>query len=512
MHSSLLTRTLAVRAAAAAASAARAAASARAATMTTRAAAAAEGAGGGRRHHFDLVVLGGGSGGLAAARRAAELGASACLVESGRLGGTCVNVGCVPKKVMYNAAMHAELIHDHADYGFTVGSVDFSWRTIKEKRDAYIKRLNDIYQRNLDNSKVEVVRGGAMFTLEEGQPAVTVDGRVYTAPHIVIATGGHPSMPPDSSVPGASLGMTSDGFFELEELPNRVVLVGAGYIAVELAGIFAALGAQTSLLIRQNEVLRNFDAMISTNCTQELLKSGVDVRKYTQVRSVSRGSPGGPLQVAVATNGPGEAERTEVMVGVEALIWAVGRGPNTADLGLGKVGIETDQQGHVTVDEFQNTSRAGVYALGDVCGRALLTPVAIMAGRKLAARLFGGEPGARMHYDNIPSVVFSHPPIGAVGLTQREAEERFGRGAVRAYTATFTPMYHAVTERKGTCVMKLVCAHDDERVVGIHMQGAGCDEMLQGFSVALRCGATKADFDRTVAIHPTSSEELVTMR
>ncbi|XP_078474568.1 glutathione reductase, mitochondrial isoform X2 [Lampetra planeri] len=297
-----------------------------------------------------------------------------------------------------------------------------------------------------------------------------------------------------------------------QQRTRRVVLVGAGYIAVELAGIFAALGAQTSLLIRQNEVLRNFDAMISTNCTQELLKSGVDVRKYTQVRSVSRGSPGGPLQVAVATNGPGEAERTEVMVGVEALIWAVGRGPNTADLGLGKVGIETDQQGHVTVDEFQNTSRAGVYALGDVCGRALLTPVAIMAGRKLAARLFGGEPGARMHYDNIPSVVFSHPPIGAVGLTQREAEERFGRGAVRAYTATFTPMYHAVTERKGTCVMKLVCAHDDERVVGIHMQGAGCDEMLQGFSVALRCGATKADFDRTVAIHPTSSEELVTMR
>uniref|UniRef100_A0A8C3WRH1 Glutathione reductase, mitochondrial n=1 Tax=Catagonus wagneri TaxID=51154 RepID=A0A8C3WRH1_9CETA len=376
---------------------------------------------------FDYLVIGGGSGGLASARRAAELGARAAVVESHKLGGTCVNVGCVPKKVMWNTAVHSEFMHDHVDYGFQTCESKFNWRVIKEKRDAYVSRLNTIYQNNLTKSHIEIIRGHAAFT-SDPQPTVEVNGKKYTAPHILIATGGAPSVPQESQIPGASLGITSDGFFQLEELPSRSVIVGAGYIAVEIAGILSALGSKTSLMIRHDK------------------------------------------------------------------------------------GIQTDDKGHIIVDEFQNTNVKGVYAVGDVCGRALLTPVAIAAGRKLAHRLFECKEDSKLDYDNIPTVVFSHPPIGTVGLTEDEAIYKYGKENVKTYSTTFTPMYHAVTKRKTKCVMKMVCANKEEKVVGIHMQGIGCDEMLQGFAVAVKMGATKSDFDNTVAIHPTSSEELVTLR
>uniref|UniRef100_A0A8C6BGT6 Glutathione reductase, mitochondrial n=1 Tax=Monodon monoceros TaxID=40151 RepID=A0A8C6BGT6_MONMO len=376
---------------------------------------------------YDYLVIGGGSGGLASARRAAELGARAAVVESHKLGGTCVNVGCVPKKVMWNTAVHSEFMHDHVDYGFQSCEGKFSWRVIKEKRDAYVSRLNTIYQNNLIKSHIEIIRGHAVFT-GDAQPTVEVNGEKYTAPHILIATGGVPSLPQESQIPGASLGITSDGFFQLEELPSRSVIVGAGYIAVEIAGILSALGSKTSLIIRHDK------------------------------------------------------------------------------------GIQTDDKGHILVDEFQNTNVKGVYAVGDVCGKALLTPVAIAAGRKLAHRLFECKEDSKLDYDNIPTVVFSHPPIGTVGLTEDEAIYKYGKENVKVYSTTFTPMYHAVTKRKTKCVMKMVCANKEEKVVGIHMQGIGCDEMLQGFAVAVKMGATKSDFDNTVAIHPTSSEELVTLR
>uniref|UniRef100_A0A5G2RBI7 Glutathione reductase, mitochondrial n=1 Tax=Sus scrofa TaxID=9823 RepID=A0A5G2RBI7_PIG len=376
---------------------------------------------------FDYLVIGGGSGGLASARRAAELGARAAVVESHKLGGTCVNVGCVPKKVMWNTAVHSEFMHDHVDYGFQSCESKFNWRVIKEKRDAYVSRLNTIYQNNLTKSHIEIIHGHAAFT-SDPQPTVEVNGKKYTAPHILIATGGVPSVPPESQIPGASLGITSDGFFQLEELPSRSVIVGAGYIAVEIAGILSALGSKTSLMIRHDK------------------------------------------------------------------------------------GIQTDDKGHIIVDEFQNTNVKGIYAVGDVCGRALLTPVAIAAGRKLAHRLFECKEDSKLDYDNIPTVVFSHPPIGTVGLTEDEAICKYGKENVKIYSTTFTPMYHAVTKRKTKCVMKMVCANKEEKVVGIHMQGIGCDEMLQGFAVAVKMGATKSDFDNTVAIHPTSSEELVTLR
>ncbi|KAG9333326.1 hypothetical protein JZ751_012791 [Albula glossodonta] len=417
---------------------------------------------------FDFLVIGGGSGGLAGARRAAELGATAAVVESHKLGGTCVNVGCVPKKVMWNTAVHAEFLHDQADYGFKGGHAHFSWPFIKSRRDAYISRLNQIYQNNLDKATIETIHGYAVFT-DDPEPTVEVNGKKYTAPHILIATGGRPS------VLRASLGITSDGFFELESLPKRSVIVGAGYIAVEMAGILSTLGSKTSIIIRQGTVLRNFDSLISSNCTKELQSSGIELCKNSQVKSVRKTDKG--LEVTLITKDPEKEEEGKISTIQE--------------------GVKQDERGHIVVDEFQNTSRQGIYAVGDVCGKALLTP---------------GKADSKVDYSNIPTVVFAHPPIGTVGLTEDEAIQRQGKENVKTYTTSFTPMYHAITSRKTQCVMKLVCVGKEEKVVGLHMQGIGCDEMLQGFAVAIKMGATKADFDRTIAIHPTSSEELVTMR
>ncbi|XP_028661649.2 glutathione reductase, mitochondrial [Erpetoichthys calabaricus] len=458
---------------------------------------------------FDFLVIGGGSGGLAGARRAAELGASVAVIESHKLGGTCVNVGCVPKKVMWNTAVHAEYVHDHEDYGFHGSNVKFNWRLIKEKRDAYVKRLNEIYQNNLNKAKIETIRGHAIFT-SDPEPTVEVSGVKYTAPHILIATGGYPAIPSEKQVPGASLGITSDGFFELEGLPGRTVIVGAGYIAVEMAGILSALGSKTSLILRQEKVLRSFDSLISTNCTQELEKAGIDLWKNSQVKLVRKGDKG--LEVTIMTRKADGQETTSTIQDVDCLLWAIGREPKTKEMNLEVLGLKLDDKGHIVVDEYQNTSRNGIYAVGDVCGKALLTPVAIAAGRKLAHRLFEGKKDSKLDYSNIPTVVFSHPPIGTIGLTEDEATVTYGKENIKTYTTSFTPMYHAITARKTQCVMKLVCAGKEEKVVGLHMQGLGCDEMLQGFAVAIKMGATKADFDNTVAIHPTSSEELVTMR
>nr|XP_036853597.1 glutathione reductase, mitochondrial [Manis javanica] len=410
---------------------------------------------------YDYLVIGGGSGGLASARRAAELGARVAVVESHKLGGTCVNVGCVPKKVMWNTAVHSEFLHDHVDYGFESCESKFSWRVIKEKRDAYVSRLNTIYQNNLTKSHIEIIHGHAAFT-GNPKPTVEVAGKKYTAPHILIATGGTPSRPPESRIPGASLGITSDGFFQLEELPSRSVIVGAGYIAVEIAGILSALGSRTSLVIRHEKFLRNFDSIISSNCTEELENAGIEVLKYSQVKEVKKTTSG--LEVCMVTLVPGRKPTLATIPDVDCLLWAIGRDPNSRSLNLNKLGIQTDDKGHILVDEFQNTNVKGIYAVGDVCGRALLTPVAIAAGRKLAHRLFEYKEDSKLDYDNIPTVVFSHPPIGTVGLTEDEAIYKYGKENVKIYSTTFTPMYHAVTKRKTKCVMKMVCVDKEEKV------------------------------------------------
>ncbi|XP_013069703.2 glutathione reductase, mitochondrial-like isoform X1 [Biomphalaria glabrata] len=445
---------------------------------------------------YDYLVVGGGSGGLASARRAAEFGIKAAIIEEARWGGTCVNVGCVPKKVMYYTASHAELIHEHKGYGFDVEFKGFDWKQVKKSRDDYIKRLNGIYESNLDKSKVDKITGHAMFTSDK---SVEVNGELYSADHILIATGGRPSIP---SIPGAEYGITSDGFFELEDLPKKVVVVGAGYIAVELAGIFNSLGSNTSLLIRYDQVLRSFDGLISKGVTDNLEVAGVKIMRHTEVSKVTKDSEG---ILTVETN-------SGTINNVNCLVWAIGRVPNSDNLGLDRVGINIDKHNNIEVDDYQNTNIKGIYALGDVCGKALLTPVAIAAGRRLAHRLFDGKTDLKLDYTNIPTVVFSHPPVGTIGLTEEEAERKYGREKLKIYTSNFLPMYYAMTENKVRCNMKLICVLPDEKVIGLHMIGQGCDEMLQGFGVAIKMGATKAQFDECVAIHPTSAEELVTMR
>jgi glutathione reductase (NADPH) len=444
---------------------------------------------------FDLISIGGGSGGLACAQRAAEFGAKAAVVESHRLGGTCVNVGCVPKKVMWNAASVAQCLADADDYGFHGAVAGNDWPTLKRKRDAYVLRLNAIYERTLTTKGVTLVRGVARFL---GKNTVEVNGERLTARHIVIATGGRPMLP---DLPGAGLGIVSDGFFSLEQRPKRVAIVGSGYVACELSGALHALGSEVELFIRKDHLLTSFDSMLGKSLMREMAEQGIAIHPYVVPASVQERSG---LKTLAAADG-------REFAGFDCLLWAVGRTANVAGLDLEKAGIEADDGGFVVTDGFQNTSVPGIYAVGDVTGRAALTPVAIAAGRRLSDRLFGNKSERRLEYSMIPTVVFTHPPIGTVGASEAEARAQYG-DAVKAYVADFTPMYHALTARKTHTDMKLVCVGPEERIVGCHIIGNGADEMLQGFAVAIRMGATKRDFDDTVAIHPTSAEELVTMR
>jgi glutathione reductase (NADPH) len=443
---------------------------------------------------YDYIAIGGGSGGLATAQRAAEYGARVAVVEPARLGGTCVNVGCVPKKLMWNAASLAHGIEDAAGYGFDVELKGHDWAALKAARDAYVARLNGIYESNLGRKNIDWIRGAARFV---DAHTLGVGEQRLTAPHITIATGGRPSLP---AIPGAGLGITSDGFFALAERPARVAIVGSGYVAVELAGAFAALGSRVTVAVRQERVLRHFDTMLSSALAREMAGDGIELVTHAVPASLAAGPAGHELLLADGrTLGP-----------FDCVLWAIGREPLSAELDLDAAGV-AQVDGFVITDHLQNTNVAGVYAIGDVTGREALTPVAIAAGRRLADRLFGGRPDRHLDYELIPTVIFSHPPIGTVGLTEAAARE-LHHDAVRVYSAGFVPMYHALTPHKRRAEMKLVCAGPDEKVVGLHVIGQGADEMLQGFSVALKMGARKRDFDDTIAIHPTAAEELVTMR
>ena len=445
---------------------------------------------------YDLVVIGGGSGGLAAAQRAVEYGATAAVIERGRLGGTCVNVGCVPKKVMWSAETLAHAFHDARDYGFAVPQhIAHDWAALKTRRDAYVERLNGIYARNLDQKNIPHIVGTARMT---DANTVQVGDRALSAAHLIVATGGRPSIP---AIPGAELGIDSDGFFELETLPRRVAIAGAGYIAVEFAGMLRALGAEVTLFFRYDSVLRSFDAMLQESLLEALADDGITL--------VPRATPaaleGSAGEVSVRTEAGAEHGP------FDCWIWAAGRVPETDNLGLAAAGVATDERGYITTDAYQVTNVGHIYAVGDVTGRAQLTPVAIAAGRRLADRVFGGMEGRHLSYDSIPSVIFTHPPIGTCGMTEAEARQAHG-DAVKTYTSDFVPLFYGVTDHKPRTRMKLVTVGKEEHVVGLHVIGPGADEMLQGFGVAIKMGATKADFDNTVAIHPTSAEEFVTMR
>jgi glutathione reductase (NADPH) len=446
-------------------------------------------------NRFDLLVIGGGSGGIAHARRAAEYGATVGVIEHGPLGGTCVNVGCVPKKVMWYTASHAHHFAHAADYGFDVSVNGHDWAALKSRRDSYVHRLNGIYENNLDKSGVTTITGTASFV---DAHTVAVGGEYYYADRVVVATGGQPIVP---DIPGAELGITSDGFFELEERPRRVLVAGSGYIAVELAGVFNGLGSETQLVVRKDGIIRSFDSMLGEQLMEAMQKDGVHIDTRVIPASVEKTDDGLVLH----------AEDGRTFGPVDCLLWAVGRSANVASLEPGNAGVQSDDRGFIPTDDFQQTNVENIFALGDVSGRPALTPVAIAAGRRLADRLYGGMDGRHLDYKLIPTVVFSHPPIGTVGMTEAAARAEYG-DAVKIYSSGFTPMYYALGDKKQRSVMKLVVAGDDERVVGCHVIGEGADEMMQGFAVAMRMGATKADFDDTVAIHPSNAEELVTMR
>ncbi|OLL25910.1 Glutathione reductase [Neolecta irregularis DAH-3] len=471
--------------------------------------------------HFDCLVIGGGSGGIAFCRRAAQRGAKVALVNRGGYG-TCVNVGCVPKKLMWYTAEMAEKIREALGYGFRVNKMgNFDWNAFKSKRDAYISRLNGIYEKNLRSDKVEIVKGTATFVsakevevdLEDG-----TDKQYLSADHVVIAVGtvcvllevvnqagGYPTLPKD--IPGAEYGIDSDGFFDLKHQPRRVALVGAGYIAVEFAGVFNSLESETHLFIRKDNFLRTFDPMLSESLQQVYRENGIHIHTRAKAFEKVEKTEAGLTIHYEDGNGKGTIQ-------VDCLVWAIGRTSFTKPLKLHKTGVQVDEQGNIKVDDFQNTNVNGIYALGDVAGKALLTPVAIAAGRKLGDRLFGGElfSTSKLEYENIPSVVFSHPEIGSIGLTEPEARDKYGAENIKIYTSTFTAMYYSMLEHKQPTKYKLVCAEKDEKIVGLHIFGMGSAEILQGFGVAVKMGATKADFDKCVAIHPTSAEELVTMK
>ncbi len=447
--------------------------------------------------HYDLIAIGGGSGGLSAAERAAMYGKRALVIERARLGGTCVNLGCVPKKVMWYGARTAHALANAADFGFDISQNDFDWSQLVARRNSYIQAINDWYTGYLQDSGIALERGEARLV---GPREVEVNGHRYSADHLVIAPGGLPVVP---DVPGAEYGITSDGFFALTEQPKRVAVVGAGYIGVELAGLLNALGSDVDMLIRGSGFLNGFDAILREGLMEEMVNAGVNILSNTWVERIEQADGG---KLTIHCHGGHE------LTGFDTLIWATGRYPDTAGLNLAAAGVEANPQGFIPTDEFENTNVPGIYAVGDVTGRAALTPVAIAAARRLCDRIFNNQPDRRLEYDNIPTVVFSHPPIGTVGLSEEKAQERYGVESVKTYETRFTPMAYAFARHPHRTAMKLVCHGPQEKVVGVHILGDGADEMLQGFAVAVKMGATKRDFDNTVAIHPTSAEELVTMR
>ena len=451
--------------------------------------------------HYDYISIGGGSGGIASLNRAANYGKKCAIIEANQLGGTCVNLGCVPKKVMWYGAQVAEAIHKYApDYGFDVELKGFDFQKLVQSRQQYIENIHRAYDNNLAKNGVEVIKGFAKFV---DTNTVEVNGELITADHILIATGGHPIQP---DLKGAEYGIDSDGFFALNHLPKRVAIVGAGYIAVEIAGVLNSLGADVHLYVRKHSPLRTFDHTIVETLLIEMEQAGIKLHTNTVISEVNKNDDD---SLDLTTHDGGE----DCIDTVDCLIWAIGRAPSTDGINLQVTGVETTETGKIKVDKFQNTNVDGIYAVGDIIENSVdLTPVAIAAGRRLSERLFNNKPNEHLNYSLIPTVIFTHPAIGTIGLSEIDAVEHYGKENIKCYTSSFTDMYSAVTQHRQKCTMKLVCLGNDEKVIGLHGIGFGVDEMIQGFAVAIKMGATKADFDNTVAIHPTGSEEIVTMR
>jgi glutathione-disulfide reductase len=447
------------------------------------------------KQHYDLIAIGGGSGGLAVAEKAAQLGKKVAVVEANKMGGTCVNNGCVPKKVMWYAAQLAHAVDDASDFGIPASRQPTDWSKLVAARNQYVSNINTYWDGYVEECGIDHLQGFAQFA---DTNMLVVNGEYYSANHIVIATGGQPIVP---SVPGAQLGITSDEFFRLARQPKKVAVIGGGYIGVELSGMLNALGSEVSIIAMEGRILERFDSMVSQVLQNEMQKQGIQIHTGFQVAALSQAADG--IHVSSVDE--------QTLSGFDTVIWAVGRAANTRRLNLEAAGIKVLPNGIVPVDAYENTNVRGVYAIGDITGKTALTPVAIAAGRRLAERLFANKPDSKVDYSNIPTVVFSHPPTGTVGMTEQEARAQYGNEVV-TYSSEFTPMRHALSREGVTTAMKLVCAGREEKIVGIHIIGDNADEMLQGFAVAVKMGATKADFDSTIAIHPSSAEELVTMK
>lgn len=441
---------------------------------------------------FDLIVLGAGSGGLSVAQRAAKLGARVAMFDPDALGGTCVNRGCVPKKAMWHAAQMADMQRLAADFGFETTAMPLDWARFRKLRDQYIAGIRHRYEGRLDAAGIHVVTDAARLTSADS--VETASGARASAPHIVIATGARPR---HLDLPGFELGWVSDDIFKLDAAPRRIVVVGGGYVAIEFACLLRALGCDVDLLVRE-KILGHFDAELVAALAERMQAHGIRIVRRSQVMAVE----GRPGAITLRT---GDGANYGVY---DALLWAVGRVPNSTHIGLEAVGVACDEDGHILVDAFQNTSVSGIYAVGDVTDRWALTPVAVAAGRALADRLIGGDANARWDDSAVPSVVFSDPPLGMVGLTEQRARARYGDG-IRVHTGRYTPLMFMVAGRSEQSIVKIISAGADEKIVGIHVFGPGSDELLQGFAVAMQKGLYWRDLKAAIAIHPTAAEELL---
>ena len=439
--------------------------------------------------NYDLIVIGGGSGGIASAVRAATHGAKVAVIEQQHLGGTCVNVGCVPKKVMWYAAHIQSMLKTSPDYGFSEQENTINWPALKQSRNQYIERLRGLYAKRFESLNITHINGFGKLTAPN---LVTVNNERYHAEHVIIATGGKPSQP---NIPGIEYALTSDDFFLLEQQPKKVAIIGSGYIAVEIAGVLNCLGSDTHLFCRKEMPLTHFDCDIRNQFNQQSIEDGLSIHPLHTPLALSSAS-------CIAFD-KGSYD------GFDAIFFAVGRDANINDINLDGVGIDTTLHNKIKTDAFQNTTLKNHYALGDITEAAELTPVAIKAGRQLSERIFNNKPNSKLNANSIPTVVFSHPPIATLGLTQAQANEQYDD--ITVYRSQFNPMLYALSKTKIPTVMKLICQGANEKIIGLHMIGHDCDEILQGFAVAINMGATKQDFDNTIAIHPTSGEELVTL-
>ena len=441
---------------------------------------------------YDLFVIGAGSGGVRAARMAAGFGARVAIAEDRYMGGTCVNVGCVPKKLYVYASEFSKAFEDARGFGWDSSKPAFDWTTLRDNKKTEISRLNAIYRKLLAGANAEIIDGRARLV---DAHTVAVGDQQYTAEKILIATGGWPHIP---AIPGSDLAISSNEVFDLEYFPERLVIVGGGYIAVEFAGIFNGLGAQVTQLYRGPLFLRGFDPDIRAHAAREIAKTGVDLRFEVNLESISRGQDGLDLLLTDGTQ-----------LTADVVLYATGRVPHLDGLGLENVNVELTDLGTIAVDEHFRTSESSIFAVGDVIGGMELTPIALAEGMAFARRQFGA-PGQEVDYDFIPTAVFCQPNIGTVGFTEEEARAKFGH--IRLFKATFRPMKHTISGRDEQTFMKLIVDKASDRVVGVHMMGPDAGEIIQGIAIALRAGATKAVFDSTIGIHPTAAEEFVTMR